>query len=155
MANDARTQFIDGLRVTADHMQHAQDRLREAVRDLRLAVGTRKIAWGLRVTAGTGALSVDPGVAFSASGVRLNLDAPANVPVPAGAGPWRVTLKATEQDRASLRVGATATLISLITAALIEPSGDPDPGADALVIATLQPAEAGFTVVQDPNIFAV
>src|SRR5262245_10543256 len=105
MANDARTQFIDGLRVTADHLQHAQDRLREAVRDVRLAVGTRKIAWGLRVSPGTASVTVESGVAFAASGVRLSLDAPANVAVPVGPGPWRVTLTATEQDRASLRVG--------------------------------------------------
>ena len=50
MANDARTQFIDGLRVTSEHLQHLQDRLREAVRDVRTSIGLRKVAWGLRVT---------------------------------------------------------------------------------------------------------
>src|SRR3954470_13674295 len=103
MANDARTQFIDGLRVTADHLQHLQDRLREAVRDVRNAIGTRKIAWGLQVAPGAGAVTVSPGVAFAPSGVRLNLDSPVNLPVPADARPFRLVLRATEQDRVSLR----------------------------------------------------
>ena len=66
MANDARTQFIDGLRVTAEHLQHLQDRLREAVRDVRHTIGLRKVAWGLRVTSGDGSVTITPGVAFAA-----------------------------------------------------------------------------------------
>ncbi len=152
MANDARTQFTDGLRVTADHLQHMQDRLRDAVRDLRLAIGTRKIAWGLHVSASAGTVSITPGVAVSPSGLRLSLDAPTNVSIPAGAGPWRVTLSAAEQDRASLRVGNTPTLIVLVTSVAIEPANNPDPGPDALVIATVT---AGSQITQDPALFAV
>src|SRR5262245_61341571 len=154
MANDARTQCIDVLRVTADHLQHLQDRLRDAVRDVRLTIGLRKVAWGLRVTAADGSVTVTPGVAFAASGVRLNLDTAANVPLPAGLGPWRVTLQATEQDRTSLRVGDKPTLILLITTVAIEPANDPDPGADAMIIATLKSSEGGFAVTQDPTLFA-
>src|SRR5436189_2865737 len=113
MANDARTQFVDGLRVTADHLQHLQDRLRDAMRDVRQTIGYSKVAWGLHVTAPDGEVAITPGVAFAQSGVRLNIDTAANVPIPEGEGPWRVTLKATEQDRPSLRVGSAATRISL------------------------------------------
>ena len=54
MAEDARTIFVDGLRVTADHLQHMQDRLREAVADLRRTVGLGRVAWGLRAELGEG-----------------------------------------------------------------------------------------------------
>ena len=100
MANDARTQFIDGLRVTADHLQHLQDRLRDAMRDVRQTIGLGRVAWGLHVTVAADSVIVTPGVAFAPSGIRLNSDTDANLPIPGGAGPWRVTLKATEQDRA-------------------------------------------------------
>ena len=155
MANDARTQFVDGLRVTADHLQHAQDRLRESVRDLRRAVGVPAIAWGLHVAATETAVTVTPGVAFAPSGVRLSLDSPANLALPTGAGPWQVTLTGTEQDRASLRVGAQPTLVVLVTSVAIEAGGAPLPGPDGLVIATLQPGDgAGLRVVQDAALFA-
>ena len=46
MADDARTIFVDGLRVTTEHLEHLQDRLRDAILDLRCAVGLGRIAWG-------------------------------------------------------------------------------------------------------------
>ena len=155
MANDARTHFVDGLRVTADHLQHLQDRLRDAMRDVRQTIGLRKVAWGLRVTAAGGSVTISPGVAFSASGVRLNIDTDTSVPVPAGAGPFRVTLKAAEHDRTSLRVGSTPTLILLTTAVSIEPASDSDPGADALPVATVTKAGTALQVAQDPALFAI
>ncbi|MCX6627067.1 MAG: hypothetical protein NTW28_05500 [Candidatus Solibacter sp.] len=105
MAGDARTIFIDGMRVTADHMDHLQARLQEAVRDLRRVVGLRRVAWGLHVSLQGNTVTVEPGVAFAPSGVRLNVDSLVQLPLPAGAPPFRVTLKAVETDRASLRVG--------------------------------------------------
>ncbi len=155
MANDARTQFIDGLRVTADHLQHLQDRLREAVRDLRLTVGVRRIAWGLRVATTADSVSVSPGVAFAANGIRLSIDTDVNLALPPGSGPWQVTLRAVEQDRTSLRVGDKPTLIQLITSVAIEPADAPDAGADALVIGALSASDGGLTATQDPSLFAV
>jgi hypothetical protein len=155
MANDARTQFIDGLRVTADHLQHLQDRLRDAMRDVRQTIGLGRVAWGLHVTVAADSVIVTPGVAFAPSGIRLNIDTDANLPIPGGAGPWRVTLKATEQDRASLRVGDKPTLIQLITSVAIEPAGDPAPGEDALVVATITGSGTSRKATQDPAIFAI
>jgi hypothetical protein len=155
MAGDARTKFIDGMRVTADHMEHLQARLQEAVRDLRHVVGPRRVAWGLRVSIQGNTVSVEPGVAFAPSGVRLNIDSPAQLILPAGAPPFRVTLKAVETDRASLRVGDQPTLIQLQTSAVIEAGGAPDPGFDALVIARLQSVNGALTAVQDLTLFAV
>ena len=43
MADDPRTEFRDGMRVTSDDMRHMQDRLREAVLDIRRTIGLGKI----------------------------------------------------------------------------------------------------------------
>jgi len=153
MANDGRTQFLDGLRVTADHMQHMQDRLREAVVDLRRTVGLGRIAWGLHVETNDGAVSIQPGVAFAPSGIRLNIDAPASVNIPDGDGPWRVVLRAEESDRESLRVGNLATLIALITTASVEADNDSEIGPDALEIASVTKKNAGFKAEQDSALF--
>ena len=48
MAENAGPRFEEGLRVTADHMRDLQDRLWEAVGDLRLGLGLGHIGWGLR-----------------------------------------------------------------------------------------------------------
>src|SRR6267142_2427681 len=153
MANDGRTQFLDGLRVTADHMQHMQDRLREAVVDLRRTVGLGRIAWGLHVETNDGAVSIQPGVAFAPSGVRLNIDAAASVNITAEGGPWRVVLRAAESDRASLRVGNQATLITLITTASVENDDESEIGPDALKIGAIKKKGAGFKAEQDPALF--
>lgn len=153
MADDARTQFVEGLRVTADHLLHLQDRLREGILDFRRAIGLGRIAWGLKVQA-TGNVTVQPGVAFAASGVRLALDSPLTLPEPEGAGPFRVVLRASNSDRQTLRVGTTPTLILLNTTAAVEADDGSDPGADALVIARLTRVEGGLSVVQDDALFA-
>src|ERR1044071_6831615 len=115
MADDARIQFVDGLRVTADHLQHMQDRLREAVLDVRRAIGLGHIAWGLRATLSNNTVSVDPGVAFAPSGVRLSLATAVNLPLPQGEPPCRIALRAVQTDRQALRVGNTPTFYTLVT----------------------------------------
>lgn len=155
MANDGRTQFIEGLRVTADHLQHTQDRLRDAVLDLRRTVGLGRVAWGLRVSLGEGdAILLQSGVAFSPGGVRLNIDAPANLKIPAGAGPWRVLLRGAENDRESLRVGGQPTLINLVTTASVEPDDGSEIGAEALVIAKVKLVDTKPELSLDPAHFA-
>lgn len=153
MANDPRTEFVDGLRVTADHLQHLQDRLREAVLDVRRTLGLGRIGWGLRTSIDGPNLRIEPGVAFASSGIRLNLDAPVQLPLPAGTGPWRVVVKAVQGDRVELRRGTTPTVFTLVSSATIEPSSAADPGPDALVIAQITPATNGPTVTQDPKLF--
>ena len=152
MADDARSQFVEGLRVTAGHLQHLQDRLRDAVADLRRTVGLRRIAWGLRVQLDGATLQVAAGVAFSASGVRLALDSAVAL-ANAQAG-QRVVLRASNADLAALRVGNTPTVITLLTQATLEADDGSDVGPDALVIATLQASEAGLALQQDAGLFA-
>jgi hypothetical protein len=152
MANDSRTQYLEGLRVTADHLQHTEDSLHEAVLDLRRSVGVGRVGWGLHVTLASKAVTIQPGVAFSPSGLRLNIDAATSLSVPADAGPWRVVLRATESDRESLRVGGEPTLINLVTTPAIVPDGDIGP--DALAIAAVTKKGSKFELSENPAVFA-
>lgn len=155
MADDARTQFIDGLRVSAEHLQHLQDRLRDAVLDVRNAFGLRRIAWGLRVTLTGGGTSVDitPGVAFSPGGVRLSVDTPLSVAIPAGGdGSFAVVLRGVHSDKTALRFNGIPTVITLDTHA--EVGAVPDPGdGNALVVATVTRSGGELSVTQDDTLF--
>ena len=155
MADDARTVFVDGLRVTTEHMAHLQDRLREAVFDLRCAVGLGRIAWGLRATLADNTVTLNPGVAFAANGTRLSIDTMAGLPVPAEAGALRLVLTAANADREALRVGGEPTLITLVTTPSLEPDDDTPAGPDGLIIGRLSAAgESGRTLSQDDALFA-
>src|SRR6267143_1116499 len=98
MADDPRTEFRDGMRVTASHLRHMQDRLREAVLDLRRSLGLGKIGWGLRASLEGRTVIVTPGAAFAPSGVRLALENPAELKLPDGDGPFRVVIEAKTED---------------------------------------------------------
>ncbi|MEP7000471.1 MAG: hypothetical protein ABI969_08315, partial [bacterium] len=114
MAEDARTQFVDGLRVSAEHLQHLQDRLRESVLDVRNAIGLGRVAWGLRATLGGSNVDITPGVAFAPGGVRLAVDTPLSVAVPDGPdATLAVVLRAVHGDRDELRFNGVPTVITL------------------------------------------
>ena len=138
MADDARSQFVEGLRVTAEHLQHLQDRLRESLLDLRRTVGLGHIAWGLVVRLEDGQVRLEPGVALSPGGVRLAVDSPLSLG--AAAVGQRVVLRASNADRAALRVGNTPTVITLACTATAEVDDGSDVGADALVVARIIPS---------------
>ncbi len=151
---DARTVFVDGLRVTADHLQHLQDRLRESVTDLRRVVGTGSIAWGLVASADGDRVRVEPGLAFSPGGLRLSLDSAVALDVPADKGSWRLVLRATNADVESLRVGSRPTLVTLQTKAVLVPAdNEKAPGQDALAVATVTRRGRAVEVEQDEKLF--
>ncbi|MBX3670454.1 MAG: collagen-like protein [Rhodocyclaceae bacterium] len=152
MADDARSHFVDGLRVTADHLQHAQDRLREAVLDLRRSMGLGRIAWGLRAQLSGGSVTLDPGVAFAPGGVRLFIDVPLNLGAPP-APPARLVLRAANADMAALRVGTTPTMITLQTTASLEADDGQDASADALIIARITAGDGGPVLEQDNTLY--
>ena len=135
MADDAHSQFVDGLRVTADHLQHLQDRLRESVQDLRRTVGLGRVGWGLRVTLVAGKVQIDPGTAFARSGVRLAVDSALSLDLAGVALPARVVARAANTDTTALRVGGTPTLVKLLTSVSLEPDGGPALNDDALLLA--------------------
>src|SRR4051812_12476126 len=155
MADDARTIFVDGLRVTTEHLVHLQDRLRDAVFDLRSAVGLGRIAWGLRATFDGDTVTLNPGVAFAANGTRLSIGAAAGLPVPPDAGALRLVLSAANGDREALRVGNQPTLITLVTTPSLEPDDASPAGPDRLIIGRVTAAaEGGRTLSQDDSLFA-
>ncbi len=152
MAEDAHTLFIDGQRVTAAHLQHLQDRLREAVGDVRRSIGLDKVAWGLRATLQDGDVSVQPGAAFTASGVRLHLDTQALVTLPETDAPWQVLLRAQNADVEELRHNDAATLVTATTQLVVESVSEvSDP--DAVVIATVGTSSEGPVLSQDASRF--
>jgi hypothetical protein len=153
MADDARTQFIDGLRVNAEHLQHMQDRLREAVLDVRGALGLGRVAWGLRATLTGSAVEVTPGVAFARDGVRLSVDSPLSLAVPAGGDETLgVVLHAVHGDREALRFNGVPTVITLETHAEL---GAPPAGGEvgALLLATVTRSGGALTITQDDALF--
>src|SRR3989442_11958030 len=152
MTDDARSQFVAELRVTADHLTHLQDRLREGIIDLRRSVGLGRIAWGLRVQT-NGGVAIAPGVAFAPGGVRLAIDTAVTLTAPGTPGLFRVVLRAGNSDREALRVDSTPTLILLTTSATIEPDDGSNLGGDALAIAAVIVTDGGFTLTQDDALF--
>ena len=64
----------------------------------------------------------------------------------------RVVLRATNADRKALRVGNTATVITLLTSALVEPDNGSDAGPDALVIAQVQAGVDALVGVTSPHV---
>src|SRR5215471_7428851 len=155
MADDAHTQFVDGLRVTAEHLQHLQDRLREAVLDVRNTIGLSRIAWGLKATfnAGTSSVDVTPGVAFAPSGIRLAVDSALAVAVPSGDNAsLALVVRGVHSDKAALRFNGLPTVITLDARAEIGAPPD-ETDTDALVIATVTRGGDGVTVAQDDALF--
>ena len=153
MAGDPRTEFRDGMRVTSDHMRHMQDRLREAVLDVRRTIGLGKIGWGLRATLADRSVNVTPGIAFSPSGLRLSLDSAAAVPLPDGDGPFRVTLCAEHGDVEALRSAGAPTLLTVVTRLEAAADDDSELGGDAIAVARVTAGADGLALVQDPGWF--
>jgi hypothetical protein len=153
MADDARTQFFDGLRVSAEHLQHLQDRLREAVLDVRQALGLGRIAWGLRTTLQGTSVEITPGVAFGRDGVRLSVEAPLSVAVPAGGdGALAVVLRAVKGDREALRFNGVATVLTHETHAEVGAAPGPT-DLGGLVIATVTRAGTTLSLAQNDALF--
>lgn len=152
MADDPGTRFEAGMRVTADHLQHVQDRLQEAVRDLRQVVGFAHIAWGLRTAVAAGKVVLTPGVAFTPGGVRLSIDSTVALDVPVAAGTYRLVLRAINHDVEVLRLDGHPTLVNLEVTAAIEADAGTPPAGDALAIAAVTRG-AGLTVTQDDALF--
>ena len=150
MANDPRTDFQDGMRVTAEHLRHLQDRLYEAVMDFRCAVGLGRIAWGLRATVTGRTVEVAPGVGFAESGQRLALDLPVSVPVPPGAGPFALVLRAKISDDTALRHRGRPTVWRATSSLTVDEPADV--GQDGLVIGTV--AGESLEVTQDSSLWS-
>lgn len=107
-----RTVFSDGMRVSAEHLDHLQAVALEGGFGAREAAGVGKVCFGLRVEAkGPTAVTVNPGLAFDQQGRSLPLDAPVDVTPNFGSGA-RVFLVAVHSLRATGIDHGVPTLIS-------------------------------------------
>jgi hypothetical protein len=72
---EGSTGFVDGMRVSKEHLEHLQDVLLDAVVYLRQTVGTGKIAYGLKVEAvAADKVKVGTGMAFDRLARPLTLE---------------------------------------------------------------------------------
>ncbi|MDJ0768555.1 MAG: hypothetical protein QNJ12_07155 [Ilumatobacter sp.] len=144
--------FVEGLRVTPQHLAHLQDTLAEAVRDLRTVIGVGQIGYGLRLETDGSAVSLTPGLGFTPGGERLRIEEGATVPVPDGDGPFRVELTQQIDDDPVSRFGDVGTIVFATT--LVSVVDDAEPSApDALSIGTIERIDGDLTVTQDPMLF--
>lgn len=133
MASDAKSTFVDGLRVTPEHLNHFQEVLAQGVNDLRCALGWNRIAWGLRLLVGEDETTVtlSRGLAFSPSGRRLfvHQDVQLTVP-PASPGDDEASISSTvvlrlaNHDQPVARVGDLPTIVFADTTIHVLPVGN-------------------------------
>ena len=152
MTTDARPLFLDGLRVTPQHLTHLHDVLHEAILDVRETLGYARIALGLRLSVSGSDAAISPGLAFTAKGLRLRLGEGLTVPVPPGAA-LRVELSAVNADEPLARLGVKPTIVySQVAVALL--ASDAPATVDSLVIGTIARAGDGtLSATQDHHLF--
>jgi hypothetical protein len=73
--DEGGTRFLDGMRVTREHLEHLRDSLLGGVVGLRETIGLGRVAYGFKVEiADPGTLLVSPGLAIDAHGRPLLLE---------------------------------------------------------------------------------
>jgi hypothetical protein len=153
MSDEQGTVFLDGLRVTSQHLNHLEESAQQAVTDLRRVLGLAHVGYGFRiqVAADGQSATLTPGLGFTASGARVTLDEGATLTIPAGDGPFSVALTASTHDDPTTRVGDTGTIIYSDTAVSVA-AGAP-PGPDSLVVGTIARSAGSLTATQDGALF--
>jgi collagen triple helix repeat protein len=154
--SEQRTEFFDGLRVTAQHLNHLETTVQQAVKDLRRVVGYGQIGAGLRlVVADDGhSVTLSPGLALTPDGRRLSLDEGAALTIPDGAGPFTVALRAATHEDPTAVVDGKPTIVFADTG--VEVTADaPAASLDLLVVGTVSRAGDGtLSATQDEALFA-
>ena len=154
MSDAPRAQFMDGLRVTALHLNHLQTAALRAARDLREIVGFGQVGAGLRLIVDGGAVSLTPGLGFTPGGSSVRIEEDAPIALPARDGSFRISLRASSHDLEGARVGDQPTIIfddTLIVVVDASSATTADP--DLLVIGQVDVAGGAHTVTQDASLF--
>ena len=153
MSDEQGTFFLDGLRVTAQHLNHLEESAQEAVSDLRRVLGLAHIGYGFRIQVADDGQSatLTPGLGFTASGARVTLDEGAALTIPDGDGPFSVALTAGSHDDPTTRVGDTGTIIFADT--VVSVAAEPPPDPDSLVVGTIQRSDGNLAATQDETLF--
>jgi hypothetical protein len=153
MSDEQGTFFLDGLRVTAQHLNHLEESAQQAVGDLRRVLGLAHIGYGFRIQVADDGQSatLSPGLGFTASGARVTLDEGAALTIPDGDGPFSVALAAGSHDDPTTRVGDTGTIIFADT--VVSVAAEPPPDPDSLVVGTIQRSGGNLAATQDETLF--
>lgn len=83
-AAHGRVAFLDGMRISREHLEHLQSYLQLAVLQLRETVGEGKVSHGLKAELEEGNLKVSPGLALDAFGRPLALEKARTIAIPPG-----------------------------------------------------------------------
>lgn len=140
MGIDAKSYFVDGLRVTPEHLNHMQTVLAQGIRDLRYALGFSRIAWGLRLLVSNDGVTVTltKGLGISDSGLRLAVEDDVELHMDAlSAGEetveYRVILRSANHDQPIARIGDVKTIIFADTLIFILPPAASEEDGDFVV----------------------
>ena len=153
MSDEQGTIFLDGLRVTSQHLNHLEESAQQAVGDLRRVLGLAHIGYGFRIQVADDGQSatLTPGLGFTASGARVTLDEGAALTIPDGDGPFSVALSASTHDDPTTRVGDTGTIIYSDTTVSVAAEPPPDP--DSLVVGTIARSDGNLAATQGDSLF--
>jgi hypothetical protein len=142
---------FDGLRITTEHIEHFQESLQSALREVRGAVGIGRVR-GLEVARGDGdVVTVAPGVGFSPPGGRIVCDEAMSAPVAFEPDADRLYVAV---RYAQVEAGVVEDHPTLIwdTGAVVLVPALPGPDEDVVVLAkVVRRPEGGFDVVRLPE----
>ncbi len=165
MGMDAKSHFIDGLRVTPQHLNHMQEVLAQGISDLRYALGAGKIAWGLRLLVSNDGkiVTLTKGLAISDLGLRLSVEEDVELPIDGSSAggdgesgsealEYRVILRATNHDQPLARIGDVQTIVFADTKTDVFPSSIPPIEGD-FVVGTISFINGTYEAAQSHSIF--
>lgn len=165
MASDAKSNFVDGLRVTPEHLNHMQESLAQGISDLRYALGCGRIAWGLRLLLSEDGKTVNlsSGLALSAAGQRLfvgedvvlkiKTDSTPGELIEPSAPEYNVVLRSANHDQPLARIGDVQTIIFADTSIVVLPKSSPLQEDDFVVGTILSSDSATYVVTQNDGLF--
>jgi hypothetical protein len=153
MIDAPRAHFVDGLRVTALHLNHLQDSALAASEDLREIIGLGRIGIGLRLLVEGGSLTLSRGLAIAPDGSRIRLDEDTPVTVPDGDGPFAVRITAASHDLEAARIGDEPTILFGDSTVEVVAGDSPPAGPSTLVLGSVSRGEGGLTADQPDTLF--
>ena len=163
MASDAKSYFVDGLRVTPEHLNHMQEALAQGINDLRCALGCGRIAGGLRLLLSDDNKSVTltRGLAFSAAGLRLLVSEDVvlkiestSIELAATTTPeYSVVLRSANHDQPLARIGDVQTIIFADTSIVVLPKGSTLQNDDFVAGTIVKGAGDTYKVTQEDSLF--
>lgn len=159
MGIDAKSYFIDGLRVTPQHLNHMQDVLAQGIIDLRYTLGAGRIAWGLRlmVSEDAKAVTLTKGLAISDSGIRLSVEEDVELEINAPPSEeetleYYVVLRGTNHDQPLTRIGDVQTIVFADTEIHVLPASDALQEGD-FAVGTISSSGSAYGAAQDTTLF--